>query len=44
MLITNVKIIFSFEEEWCTLNKEKIHLKKNVHSKNLSALNMQKEF
>ncbi len=28
LLIINVKIIFSFEEEWCTFNKKKRHLKK----------------
>jgi hypothetical protein len=40
--IINVKILFNFQKEWCTLGRKKGCLKKTkiVHSQGLSALNM----
>jgi len=44
LLIINVKILFNFQNEWCTFYRKKGCLKKIgiLHFKNLNALNMQK--
>jgi hypothetical protein len=46
LVITNVKILFNFQKKWCTFGRKKKHLKKTkiVHSRSLSALNVQKHF
>jgi hypothetical protein len=45
-LIINVKILSNFQKEWCTFGRKKRHLKQTriVHSRGLSALNMQTHF